>query len=457
MFGTQNNLKLLETQALDALRRVMDPDLGRDIVSLGFVKDLRVDAEGRAACTVELTTPACPVKDKLKEEARQALLSVKGIRSADVTMTAQVRPLSAPARERLAPKVLNIIPVASGKGGVGKSTLSANLAVSLALDGARVGLMDADVYGPSIPAILGVTEKPGSDGHRIYPVEKHGIKTISMGFFVPKNDAVIWRGPMLHKMVQDFLGVVEWGELDYLIVDLPPGTGDIQLSLCQSIPVTGAVIISTPQDVAWQVAQKAIVMFDKLQAPILGIVENMSRHVCSKCGQDEAIFGEGGARRAAGQLGIPFMGEVPLVTRLRAASDDGIPLVTADPAHPAAQAIRSIARALAAGVSIRNMTPDAKPRAAKVDAAGLPEIAIEWSDGKRSTYRPKDLRAACPCASCVDEVTGVRILKAEAISETVRAESVNPIGRYALQFVWSDGHSTGLFGHEYLRRLAGLG
>lgn len=456
MFGTQNNLNSLEKQVLDALRRVMDPDLGRDIVALGFVKSLSVGPDGLAMCTVELTTPACPVKDKLKEEARQALLSVSGIKSAEVTMTAQVRPLSAPARERLAPKVLNIIPVASGKGGVGKSTLSANLAVSLALDGARVGLMDADVYGPSIPAILGVTEKPGSDGHRIYPVQKQGIKIISMGFFVPKNDAVIWRGPMLHKMVQDFLGVVDWGELDYLIVDLPPGTGDIQLSLCQSIPVTGAVIVSTPQDVAWQVAQKAIVMFDKLQAPILGIIENMSRHICSKCGQEEAIFGEGGARRAAGQLGIPYLGEVPLVTRLRAAADEGQPLVSADPAHPAARAIRDIARSLASGVSIRNMTPDAKPRAAKVDAVGLAEIVIEWSDGKRSIHSPKDLRAACPCASCVDEITGMRTLRPESVAETVRVESVQPIGRYALQFVWTDGHSTGLFGHEYLRRLAGV-
>ncbi|MCG3175708.1 MAG: Iron-sulfur cluster carrier protein [Candidatus Omnitrophica bacterium] len=456
MFSTQNNLKSMQDKALESLRAVMDPDLGKDIVTLGFVKELSVDPKGVATCTIELTTPACPVKDQLRDQARQALTSVPGVSEARVQMTAQVRPLSAPARDRLVPQVRNIIPVASGKGGVGKSTLSANLAVALALDGARVGLMDADVYGPSIPAMLGINEKPGSDGHRIFPVERHGIKIISMGFFVPQNDAVIWRGPMLHKMVQDFLGVVDWGELDYLIVDLPPGTGDIQLSLCQSIPVTGAVIVSTPQDVAWQVAQKAIVMFDKLQAPVLGIIENMSRHVCSKCSHEEAIFGEGGARRAAAQLGIPMLGEVPLVTRLRAASDAGVPLVLSDPAHPAAQALRGAARALAAGVSVRNLSADERPRAAKVDAAGLAEISIEWTDGKRTVQRARDLRLACPCAACVDEITGERTLRPESVPDTLTAVSVHPVGRYALQFVWSDGHSTGLYGHTYLRRLAGL-
>src|SRR3989338_2534771 len=205
-------------------------------------------------------------------------------------------------RGRLIPNVKNIIPVASGKGGVGKSTVSANLALALVRAGAKVGLMDADVYGPSIPTILGIIEKPASVNGRIVPVEKYGIKVISMGFFIPVNEAVIWRGPMLHKMVNDFLNLVDWGELDYLIVDLPPGTGDIQLSLCQTIPLTGAVIVSTPQDVAWNVAQKAIAMFDKLNAPILGIVENMSYYACGHCGTREEIFGSGGAKKAAAML-----------------------------------------------------------------------------------------------------------------------------------------------------------
>src|SRR3989338_6004768 len=250
---------------------------------------------------------------------------------------------SIPTTDRkLIAQVKNLIAVASGKGGVGKSTVSANLALALAKTGAKVGLMDADVYGPSIPTILGIKENPASVNDRILPVEKYGIKVISMGFFVPANDAVIWRGPMLHKMVQDFLGTVDWGELDYLIVDLPPGTGDIQLSLCQTIPITGAVIVSTPQDVAWNVAQKAIVMFDKLNAPILGVIENMSTYACSHCGYEEDVFGTGGARRAAASLGIPFLGQVPLIRSIRQSADLGDPVTRSDPKSPGAEAFRKI-------------------------------------------------------------------------------------------------------------------
>src|SRR3989338_5833408 len=283
-----------EEQILRALGSVKDPDLGRDIVSLGFVKAVDLDG-GEVRCVIELTTPACPVKDQLKEEARAAIEALPGVKKAHIEMTSQVRSHAAPARERLIPKVKKVIAVASGKGGVGKSTVSANLALALAQSGAKVGLMDADVYGPSIPTILGTSDKPLSVEGRILPVERYGVKVISMGFFIAQNEAVIWRGPMLHKMVQDFLGVVEWGELDYLLVDLPPGTGDIQLSLCQTIPLSGAVVVSTPQDVAWNVAQKAIVMFDKLNTPILGVIENMSHHVCKNCGTKDEIFGAGGA------------------------------------------------------------------------------------------------------------------------------------------------------------------
>ena len=231
---------------LTALRVVQDPDLKRDIVSLGFVKDVRVDS-GRVAFTIELTTPACPVRDLMKEQAREAVQVLPGVSQVDITMTSQVR-TSIPAQpaDGLIPTIKNVIPIASGKGGVGKSTVSANLALALARSGARVGVMDADVYGPSIPTILGVSAAPEVDEHnRITPVDQDGLKVISMGFFMKPEEAVIWRGPMLHKTVQQFLGGVFWGELDYLIIDLPPGTGDVQLSLCQSIPITGAVIVST--------------------------------------------------------------------------------------------------------------------------------------------------------------------------------------------------------------------
>ncbi len=358
------------------------------------------------------------------------------------------------AREKLIPKVKNIIPVASGKGGVGKSTVSANIALALVRTGAKVGLMDADVYGPSIPTILGITGQPLQENNRIFPIEKYGIKVISMGFFVPPHEAVIWRGPMLHKMVNDFLGIVDWGELDYLIVDLPPGTGDIQLSLCQTVPITGALIVSTPQDVAWNVAEKAIVMFDKLNAPVLGIVENMSHFVCNHCGSTEEIFGSGGAARAAKQLGIPYLGEIPIVTAIRQSADDGDPVVHSDPESLTAKDIMKIAENLIAQVDIRNAKGDVKIVPKKIGPPNLAQIEIEWSDAHKSVYPAKELRALCPCAACVNEFTGQRTLDPASVSADIRAVAMSPVGRYALHIRWSDGHDTGLYGYERLRQIA---
>ena len=343
-------------QVLNALRSVQDPDLKRDIVSLGFVKGLTVDG-GRVAFTIELTTPACPVRDLLKEQAREAVAALPGVTEVQVALTAQVRSaLPAQPGGLLPPTVKHVIAVASGKGGVGKSTVTANLALALARSGSKVGVMDADVYGPSIPTLLGITAQPEVDEqNRITPIEQDGLKVISMGFFMKPEDAVVWRGPMLHKTVQQFLGGVLWGTIDYLLVDLPPGTGDVQLSLCQSIPLTGAVIVSTPQDVALHVAQKAIAMFRKLNAPILGVIENMSRYVCPHCGTRDDIFGSGGARAIAERLQLPFLGEIPLSTPVRAASDAGRPIVLSQPDAPAAQAFVKAAEQLAAQVSIRAM------------------------------------------------------------------------------------------------------
>jgi len=349
-----------QDQVLTALKRVIDPDLHRDIVTLGFVKDVAI-CDSAVKVTLELTTPACPMKDRLKEEAEAAIRSVPGVEQVSVRMEAQVRPTLGQMAETLIPGVRNVIPVGSGKGGVGKSTVSANLAVALAQTGARVGLMDADVYGPSIPTILGITDLPVPGNVGIMPVEAYGVKVISMGFFLKPDQAVVWRGPMLSKMIDQFLGGVEWGEIDYLIVDLPPGTGDIHLSLCQRIPLTGAVIVSTPQDVALQVAEKAVIMFNQLKCPILGLIENMSHFICTHCGHREYIFDNGGARRASERLRIPFLGEIPLATRVRETSDSGRPIVIADPLSPAAVALQEIARNLAAQVSIRNAQEDTRP------------------------------------------------------------------------------------------------
>ncbi len=368
-------------------------------------------------------------------------------------MPSQVQPGIQSMREKLIPGVRYVVPVASGKGGVGKSTIAANLALALAKTGAKVGLMDADVYGPSIPTILGIHEKPAMANERILPVEKFGIKVISMGFFVPANDAVIWRGPMLHKMVQDFLGVVDWGTLDYLLVDLPPGTGDIQLSLCQTIPLTGAVIVSTPQDVAWNVAQKAIVMFDKLNAPILGILENMSHYLCSHCGNRDEIFGSGGARRAAAVLGIPYLGGIPLDTSVRRTADEGDPIVHSQPEAAVSKSFMEVAKNLVSQIGEQAKKVSSKNIPVKFGAPGAPRVEIEWSDGTKTDYSARELRFQCPCAACVDENTGERRYKLEWVRPDTTAQAFYPVGSYAVQIVWSDGHATGLYGHDFLRKL----
>ena len=356
-------------------------------------------------------------------------------------------------KDRLIPGVKTIVPIASGKGGVGKSTVSANLALTLQQTGAKVGLMDADVYGPSIPTILGIQEKPLSVDNRIIPVEKYGVKVISMGFFVPLNEAVIWRGPMLHKMVQDFLGLVEWGDLDYLIIDLPPGTGDIQLSLCQTIPLTGAVIVSTPQDVAWNVAQKAIMMFDKLNTPVLGIIENMSHFVCGHCANKEEIFGSGGAKKAAARLEIPYLGEIPLLTTIRQTADEGDPIVHKDPKSAAAKSFFEIAENLKKEVT-RQTKEGGGVSIKKLGALGQSEILIEWSDASLGVYSARELRLACPCAACVNEMTGQRTLDPDKVQQDVVALEMKPVGRYALHIAWSDGHNTGLYGYRFLKNLS---
>lgn len=444
-----------ENQILEALKRVKDPDLGRNIVELGFVKNLKIDREN-VSFTIELTTPACPVKDRLKEEARQAVMSVDGIKNVQVEMTAKVRPTPSQQKENLLPQVKNIIPIASGKGGVGKSTVSANLALALVKMGAKVGLLDVDVYGPSIPLIMGVQKPPQIlEGNRILPAEEHGVKIMSMGFFVHPKEAVVWRGPMLHKTVEQFLANVEWGELDYLIVDLPPGTGDVQLSLCQIIPLTGAAIVSTPQDVALQVAEKAIIMFQKLNTPVLGLIENMSGFVCRHCGEKEEIFGAGGVREYSLQHEIPFLGAIPLDTRVRETSDSGEPTVIADPNSPAAQAFMLVAQNLAAQVSVRNLGGafGSWPTPKEITQPEVGKVKIVWKDGHESIYSAQKLRSACQCAVCVDEATGKQRLNPEKTPANIFPISTQPVGQYAINFQWSDGHATGIYAFEYLRAL----
>src|ERR671926_333426 len=292
-----------EQDVLDALRVVRDPDLHRDIVSLNFVQNLRIDPSGAVAFDINLTTPACPVKDELKSQARMAVARLPWVTDVHVTMTANTAAArGGPTNQTpLIPRVKNVVAVASGKGGVGKSTTSVNLAVALSQTGARVGLLDADIYGSNVPLMMGLKERPEVQGHEghIQPILRYGIKLVSIGFFLDERKPVIWRGPMVHGAIQQFLRDFDWGDLDYLVVDLPPGTGDAPLSLSQLIPLSGVVIVTTPQDVALQDVSKGVGMFRRLEVPIVGIVENMAYFVCPCCNTRTDIFGTGGGHRLA--------------------------------------------------------------------------------------------------------------------------------------------------------------
>lgn len=341
----------LEQAVLDALRTVKDPDLHRDIVSLDFIKNLRVTG-GKVSFTIQLTTPACPVKQDMERWAREAVLKVNGVEEVEVQMTAAVHAAGrSPSLEALA-DVKNIVAIGSGKGGVGKSTVTVNLAVALAQSGAMVGLLDADVWGPNIPLMMGISGEPRSVNNRIQTLSNHGVEVMSMGFLTGPDTPIIWRGPMLHNVIQQFLRQVEWGPLDYLLVDLPPGTGDVQLTLTQTVPLMGAVVISTPQDVALQDARKAILMFRQVHVEVLGLVENMSYFQCPHCQARTDIFDHGGAESTAAQFEVPFLGEIPLDVGIRRGGDDGRPIVVGDPESAVARSFTEIARKMAAQVSI---------------------------------------------------------------------------------------------------------
>ncbi|GAC1474500.1 MAG: iron-sulfur cluster carrier protein ApbC [Chloroflexota bacterium] len=344
---------------LDSLRQIIDPDLHRDIVSLGMIKDLKIRDEDRGAhvgFTFELTTPACPVREQFKSSAESAVMAVPGVASVDVSMSANVRQSAPPTsgQQIQLATVKNVIAVGSGKGGVGKSTVAANLATALARTGARVGLLDADVYGPSIPAIMGTHDSIRAEEKRLLPNEAHGVKLMSLGFMNTDGRPVIWRGPMVGQAVKQMLNDVEWGDLDYLLVDLPPGTGDASLTLIQSIPLSGIVVVTTPQDVALGIATKALAMFRQLHVPVLGIVENMSGFTCPNCGHESDIFSHGGGATAAETLKVPFLGAVPLDQSIRISGDEGVPLSVRDAGGTHARVFESIAKKLAAQVSIRN-------------------------------------------------------------------------------------------------------
>ena len=345
-------MNVTEAAVLDALRAVRDPDLNRDIVSLKFVKNLRIEG-GRVAFSIELTTPACPVEDQMRDQARAAVERIAGVTEVDVEMTAQVRStMVADMGKAPVPGVKNIIAVGAGKGGVGKTTVAVNLAIALNQCGGRVAMIDGDVYGPNVPLMLGIQTQLTTDGEKILPAEQYGIQLVSMAFLTGDDAPVIWRGPMLHGVIQQFFREVRWDAVDYLIVDMPPGTGDVALSLSQSVPVSGSVVVTTPQTVSVADTRRAVRMYQKLNIPTLGLIENMSHFVCSSCGHESDIFGKGGGERLAGEMNVPFLGRIPIYEPIRVGGDTGVPIVVGEPNSPAARAFRAAAERLAAQLSI---------------------------------------------------------------------------------------------------------
>jgi ATP-binding protein involved in chromosome partitioning len=338
--------------ALDALRKVMDPELRRDLVSLNMVKDLKVDGSA-VTLTVELTTPACPLKGVIGKDVEAALRGA-GATQVSLSWGAMVRSAPGVAQSALTPGVKNIVLVGAGKGGVGKSTVAINLAVALARLGAKVGILDADIYGPSVPLLTGTMgQRPNSkDGQRLEPLSAHGLKVMSIGSLIDPDQALIWRGPMVTSAVLQLLKDVNWGELDYLVLDLPPGTGDIPLTLAQNVRAAGVVLVSTPQDLALADVIRAKLMFDKVSIPVLGIVENMSSFICPHCRGETQIFAHGGARTAAEKMGIRFLGEIPLDLKVREGGDAGVPIVAGDPEGPQARAFVEMAQNVAGAVSV---------------------------------------------------------------------------------------------------------
>ena len=342
---------------LEALRGVRDPDLHKDIVTLGFVKNLAIDG-GRVAFTIELTTPACPVKDQMRDQARALVMNVAGVTDVQIDMTAAVRTSAVGDGARQPVQgVKNVIAVGAGKGGVGKTTVAVNLAVALAQLGSRVAMIDGDIYGPNVPTMLGLdTQLVADEEGRIIPAEAFGIQVVSMGFMTNEDSAVIWRGPMLHGAIQQFFRQVAWREVDYLVIDLPPGTGDVALSLSQSVPVSGAIVVTTPQKVSLSDTRRAVRMYQKLNIRPLGLIENMSHFECPSCGTETDLFGHGAGEALAGEMSIPFLGRLPIYQPIRVGGDTGRPIVVAEPESAAGRAFRKVAEQAAAQVSIASFS-----------------------------------------------------------------------------------------------------
>lgn len=342
-----STVNVSQDAVMEALSKVKDPELGRDLVSLDMIKDLEIN-ESKVHFRLKLTTPACPMSEQIKQDALNAVSTLDGVSEVDIEMDAEVPKGQKKSKHE---GIRNVVAIASGKGGVGKSTVAVNVAVALGDMGAEVGLLDADIYGPNVPTMMGVDKIGGTENEKIVPAQAHGVKLMSIGFLVKPEQALIWRGPMLHSAVQQFISDVEWGELDYLIVDLPPGTGDVQLSLSQTLEIQGGVIVTLPQQVSLDDARRGLNMFKELDVPIFGVVENMSSYK-TPGGEEVDIFGSGGGEKLAEAFGVPYIGAIPIDPEVRKGGDQGIPVVISNPDAEVTLALRTVARKIAARASI---------------------------------------------------------------------------------------------------------
>lgn len=429
-----------ETQILDAMRHIVDPDLGKDIVSLGFIKNLRIEG-ATVSFTVELTTPACPVKEAFRRQCTEAVQALEGVDNVNVTLSAKAPRQRQGDGINTLEKVQAIVAVSSCKGGVGKSTVAAHLARAMQREGLRVGLLDADIYGPSVPTLFGIRHpEVYSKGHLIVPLEVDGLKLMSMGFLLGENPAVL-RGPIVSNYIQQILRQTDWGELDYLIIDLPPGTGDIQLTLVQQAELDGAIIVTTPQALSLVDVARGVLMFDKVNVPVLGVVENMSWFECGTCSERHYPFGRS-ENSIQKRFGLPTLAELPMMA--------GISDLSSMEAGADIKALDELAENVHRAVGKSRMEPSTVPEL-NVTPQG---VQVTFSDGFDVTIPMFDLRFACPCARCVDEYSGERILQAGEIDPDIHVEGLRKLGNYAISFAWSDNHTTGIYSWDFLRELA---
>jgi len=427
-----------EQQILKALSVIIDPDFKKDIVTLGFVKNIKIH-DDLVSFDVELTTPACPIKAEFQKAAEEAVMALDGVNQVAVNMTS--RPEKKTQNGEGMKAVKNIIAVASGKGGVGKSTVSAHLANELANRGFKVGLLDTDLFGPSVPTLFNV-HKPNvhqSEDNMLHPhVMENGLKLMSFGFLMGSGPAIM-RGPMVAGYMQQVLTQTYWGELDYLVLDLPPGTGDIQLTITQTVQISGAVIVTTRQSLSIADVTKGIEMFEKVNVPMLGIVENMSHFICDSCDKKHFIFGDSGKTKLEDQYGLKTLAELPLKSSMTGKISDA--QGDLDISNMVDQVIRALG--MQSTDKLERPTATITPKT----------INLNWASGKVYTIPHRDLRLACPCAACVDEYTGEKILRPESVPADIHAESVTPLGNYAVVVKWSDGHSSGIYPYKLIDKL----